>query len=225
MAALLAAGPAAALSHRTAALAWALVPPAGGGMVHVVLPGVHGRAAPAGVVVHRSRTLGPDDLAERGALTLTGPERTIEDVALGRAGARELRRMVEQAEAHGLLRRPLDTTRRPRLRAALDAGPLITRSELEERFLALVHAHALPRPRVNALVGAYTVDFLWPQHRLVAETDGFAHHRGRDAFERDRRRDRDLAVAGLRVVRFTHADVVRDGAQVAAALRALLAAA
>jgi very-short-patch-repair endonuclease len=224
MAALLAAGPAAALSHRSAAIAWALLPAtAGERAVHVVLPGIHGCRGPAGVAVHRSRTLGPADVAVRDGLALTAPERTLEDLALGRTGERELRRMVDQAEALGLLRRPLDTTRRPRLRAALDAGPPLTRSELEDRFLALVDAHGLPRPRVNALVGAYTVDFLWPDARLVAETDGFAHHRGRDAFARDRRRDRELQVAGLRVVRFTHADVTEDAAHVAATLGALLA--
>jgi hypothetical protein len=76
----------------------------------------------------------------------------------------------------------------------------LTRSKLEERFLTICDAAALPRPRVNAWVhlvgGGVEVDFLWPAHRLIVETDGHRVHGTRQAFERDRARDRRLLLAG-----------------------------
>jgi very-short-patch-repair endonuclease len=75
---------------------------------------------------------------------------------------------------------------------------------------------------VNVPVEGYEVDFLWRRHRLAAETDGRESHGTRAAFENDRRRDVHLAVAGYRVVRFTHRQVVREPRAIAAALGALL---
>ena len=101
------------------------------------------------------------------------------------------------------------------------ADPDITRSELEERFLALVAASDLPRPLVNASVAGYEVDFFWAERRLVVETDGAAFHRTAGAFEEDRRRDATLQIAGYRVVRFTWRQVVNDPGGVAATLKEL----
>jgi len=88
--------------------------------------------------------------------------------------------------------------------------------------LALVGRQGLPRPRVNARVAGFEVDFLWPAQRLVAETDGAAAHLTPTAFERDRRCDAALAVAGYGVLRFTWRQVVDEPSAVAAALRARL---
>jgi very-short-patch-repair endonuclease len=102
----------------------------------------------------------------------------------------------------------------------------ITRSELEERFLMLCRDADLPRPAVNTRLAAngatYEVDFLWRAQRLVAETDGWGPHRTHSAFEADRRRDADLLVAGLRVVRFTWRQITREPESVRATVRALL---
>jgi very-short-patch-repair endonuclease len=80
-----------------------------------------------------------------------------------------------------------------------------------------------PRPLANATVGRYEVDLLWPTERLVVEVDGYAYHRTRAAFERDRRRDADLQGAGYRVLRVTWRQLAREReavvAQVARALR------
>jgi hypothetical protein len=84
---------------------------------------------------------------------------------------------------------------------SLAAGPQPTRSELEERFLALVATYRLPRPLVNSRVEGYEVD--WPDHRLIVETDGAATHLTATAFERDRTRDAHLTALGYRVVRLT----------------------
>ena len=56
---------------------------------------------------------------------------------------------------------------------------------------------------MNAPAGDWEADFLWREHRLVVETDGYAFHSSRRAFERDRRKDQELQAAGYRVVRFT----------------------
>ena len=113
-----------------------------------------------------------------------------------------------------------------KLRAALDtlsrAEPQITRSELEERFLALVARAGLPRPHVNTVLEGLVVDFLWPAQRLIAETDGAATHLTATAFETDRRRDAALLLAGYRVVRFTWQQVVHGPGEVAAILQGLL---
>jgi very-short-patch-repair endonuclease len=87
---------------------------------------------------------------------------------------------------------------------------------------------AAPRDRdvnrpIRSRVGRFLVDFLWRDHRLVVETDGYRFHRGRTAFEGDRQRDVQLQLLGYEVVRFTHRQVVEHGPQVARALRALLA--
>jgi very-short-patch-repair endonuclease len=111
-----------------------------------------------------------------------------------------------------------------RLRSLLDgADPsTLTRSEAEERFLALVRAAALPPPEVNVRVQGYEVDFLWREAGLVVEVDGFQFHSSRAAFERDRRRDDDLQNSGFRVQRITWRQLVEDPyATVARTARAL----
>ena len=84
----------------------------------------------------------------------------------------------------------------------------LTRSEAEERFLALVRAAGLPAPEVNARILGHEVDFLWRDEGLVVEVDGFQFHSTRAAFERDRQRDAELQGAGLRVLRVTWRQVV-----------------
>jgi very-short-patch-repair endonuclease len=103
-----------------------------------------------------------------------------------------------------------------------DLTPDGTRSELEARFLALCRRHHLPQPLVNARVGSFTVDFLWPGPALIAEVDGYRAHGGREAFEADRARDTELKLLGYEVIRFTWRQVTEDPRAVAAALRALL---
>jgi len=117
----------------------------------------------------------------------------------GRRGVTRLRRLIEGAD-----------------------HPMLTRSEAEERFLALVRAGELPPPEVNVLVDGYEVDFLWRDKGLVVEVDGFQFHSSRRAFERDRRRDADLQTAGFSVLRLTWRQVVDEPyATIARTARAL----
>ena len=105
-------------------------------------------------------------------------------------------------------------------------GDSLTPSELERRFLALCAAAGITRPRVNAWLdldgGGVEADFLWEAQRLIAETDGHRIHGTRRAFERDRRRDQRLAVAGWRVVRFTWRQVTLDPDEVARTIAGML---
>jgi very-short-patch-repair endonuclease len=207
-AAVLACGPGAALSHHSAATAWGLRP-GWGPITDVTVPSTAGRTAPSGVRLHRVATLGPRDTRRLGALRVTSPERTLEDLAAHLSPAR-LGRAIDEAEARGLLARPLRTARLPgaaALRAAME-GRRVTGSDLEAEFLALLARAGLPRPRTNVVIGPYTVDVLFPEHALVVELDGFAHHRTRASFAADRARDRRLKALGYDVVRFTDADAL-----------------
>jgi very-short-patch-repair endonuclease len=78
-----------------------------------------------------------------------------------------------------------------------------TRSELEERFQALLLDAAVSTPATNVLIEGLEVDCAWPDHRLIVELDSRAWHDTREAFETDRGPDRRLGAAGWRVVRIT----------------------
>ena len=99
--------------------------------------------------------------------------------------------------------------------------PEMTRSELEKRFLAIVERHNLPRPAVKGQVEGYEVDFVWPDAELIVETDGFAAHGTRRAFENDRLRDRRLGRAGFRTIRLTPLSLAYE-AEIVADLEAML---
>ena len=93
-----------------------------------------------------------------------------------------------------------------------------TRSELEFLFLELCRKNGLPTPEVNRRIGSLIVDFVWPDRRLVVETDGYKYHRGRISFEDDRSRDLELKTLGYEVIRLTHHQVVKRSDDVVAVL-------
>lgn len=227
LAAVWAYGDRAALSHRSAAAAWGLR--GGGGTARLDVT-VLARSATArdGVRVHLATR--PIEVTRIGLLPVTTPARTLLDLA-GVVPAHQLAAALRQADVLGLfdltaLHAVLAThPRRPgrrRLMAALDASLPETLSDLEDRFLALCARHGLPSPAVNARPLGFRVDFLWPERRVVAETDGWRYHRTRAAFETDRARDQALTGAGYVVLRFTHRQIASDPADVVAKLSALL---
>jgi very-short-patch-repair endonuclease len=235
VAAVLACGPDAVLSHRSAAALWDLRPTTHGA-IDVIAPRTRHRRE--GINIHLPRCLEPEHRAEVRGIPCTTVARTLVDLgsvidsaAVERAWRRAAMldlldvRGVERALGSGHGRRGAQLLRALLTESGADT---ITRSELEERFLALCRVASLPRPGVNVQVGAngaiHEVDFLWGEQRLVAETDGWGPHHTRAAFESDRRRDADLLVAGLRVVRFTWRQITREPTAVAATLRALLRA-
>lgn len=227
-AALLACGERAVISHTTAAGLWRLI--VRGGQVHVTVPGAKGRTR-AGITVHRAM-LEDDEIITRHGIRVTSPARTLLDLA-SFMPERALDRLVEEAQVQELatrddLLRAVATGRsRPGIRKfARIVGspdePSFTRSEAERRLVELVRAADLPRPRTNARVAGHEVDALWAAQRLVVEVDGWTYHGTREAFERDRRRDGRLLVAGYRVLRITWRQLTREPAKVTAMLGAVL---
>jgi very-short-patch-repair endonuclease len=231
MAAVLAARPGAVLSHRAAAAMWDLRP-SERSRPEVSTPRWCRRA---GIEVHRAR-LEPDEVTGIDGIPVTTVARTLLDLAavLPRA---QLERAMERAEALRLtdvvpLGALLERHRGHRGTAALREAvkdrlqPVLTRSELEERFLTFLDAHRLPRPEVNVdlRVGNRFVqaDFLWRAQRLIVELDGHQTHGTRAAFERDRERDRTLQAHGWRVVRITWRQLHEHPHAVAADLARLL---
>lgn len=223
LAAVLACGPAAVLSHRSAAAVWELLPPPD--QPEVTVPSRR-RVVRPGITVHRADELPGRDVRMRDGIPVTAPERTILDLAATRDLDRALneallRRLVNPAT---LLTRAVGRPGARAIRSLLDQGPTPTRSDPERRFFQLVDRAALPRPRTNVRVEGREVDALWAEQRVVVEVDGFAFHSGRAAFERDRRRDAELQAAGYRVLRFTWRQITGRPeaviAQLAATLRA-----
>jgi very-short-patch-repair endonuclease len=228
VAAVLAAGPGAALSHASAAALWE-IRPTSAARIDVTVPSAGGRAKRPGLRIHRAAGLRDDELTEHRAIRVTTVARTLLDLASSMP-RRALERALDEAEIRDLYdRRELEAVTAAhagergarRLRRAIDedGDPTLTDSELEELMLALCDEHGLPRPRPRAWVAGLRVDFLFAQSRLVVETDGYRYHRTRRAFERDRERDAILARAGYRTLRFTHRQLTRYPASVAETIR------
>jgi very-short-patch-repair endonuclease len=212
LAAVLACGEGAVLSHRSAANAWGLMAVrAGAGDVEVTVVSRKIDSRP-GIRVHRTAALDPRDRRRRGPLPLSAPARTIVDLASS-LDQRDLEPVVAQARRRGLaseadIRAAMGRAGRRHGRAVLaslldGATVAYTRSAAERRMLSLIRQAGLPEPEANVRVGGFEVDFLWRSRRLVVEVDGYRFHSDRAAFENDRRRDATLVALGYRVVRVT----------------------
>jgi very-short-patch-repair endonuclease len=231
MAAVLACGSNAVLSHATAAAAWDLMP-AGSGATHVTVPGDPGRTRRAGIRVHRSATLTPADTTTHRGIPITTPLRTLLDVAatLKRRSLEQAldraERLIDFAELQQALTAHRTRPGSPSLQAVLSTytvGSVVTRSEQEERFLRLCDDHGLPRPETNTRIEGMEVDFVWRDARLIVEVDGYKYHRLPTVFESDRERDVLLTLAGWRVLRFTWRQITGRDGWVAGVIRDCLA--
>jgi len=229
LAAVLACGRGALLSHESAAALWGLIG-ARGGAIH--LTSSHGRAGRPGIALHKGR-LHAEDRAKRDGIPVTSVARTIFDLAethddgwmrgvfeeadrLRILRLAELRRVCDR----GAGRRGLGLARRLAEEAiAAENDPA---SFLENLFFTFCREQRLPRPLTNVPVLGFEVDALWLGARVIVELDGWRSHRHRAAFERDRIRDADHAVAGYRVIRVTYRRLKREPAVVADQLRELL---
>jgi very-short-patch-repair endonuclease len=228
-AALLAAGPRAILSHRSAAAHWGMLSPPS--RVHVIAP----RSADGvkGVVVHRPHVVLDVDVVDHEGLRTAAPARVLLDIAAG-ASRRTLERALDQAEVqrvHLPLEELRARCRRRRgartLRAVLDwhvAGTTITESRAEEAFIAIIRRTGLPDPVPQVVIEGRQRDFAWPARRVAVEIDGRGFHDTAVAFEQDRLRDNELTLAGWTALRFTRRRVVFEPKAVEAdLLRALWA--
>jgi hypothetical protein len=209
LAAVLAVGDGAVLSHTSAVALWQFLRPLPG-PIQVTVGGDGGRKKRRGLVVHRSRTLAPSDITRRHGIAVTTPARTIEDIR-GEVEPYLFRRALRQAELAGFRVPHLGRVKR-------------TRSDLELLFLGVCDDHGLPRPLVNERVHGRLVDFYWPEERLVVETDSWDYHRGSVAFEDDHERDLALHAHGITTRRYTGDQLEASPGAVAADLRQALGA-
>jgi very-short-patch-repair endonuclease len=230
MAAVLACGEGAVLSHGSAASLWGLLRPIEG-PVHVSTPSTSGRSRRQGIHLHRAPSLRVASLAEpspspsslpcrggrrgrlltthRDSIPTTSISRTIEDLrASSHLPPHLIRRAIRQAEVKGYRLEGIETDR--------------TRSDLETAFLALFASHRIPPPEVNPKLGRYEVDFLWRKERLVVEVDSWTYHRGSVAFQADHERDLELRHQGYAVHRFTDEQLESEPGRVVADIRGAL---
>jgi very-short-patch-repair endonuclease len=232
MAAVLTCGPGAHLSHRSAGDLLGLRFTSSM-ILEVTVPSGAGRKR-GGIRIHETRALHPDDTTTVDGIPTTSWPRTLVDLAsvlndreLARALERtQILRLHDRKEIHAALERAQGrkgTGTLRRLLDEMDPAPPLTRSELERRFLELCNQLGLSRPRVNGRINGHEVDFHWPKHRLIVETDGAETHATASAFHRDHGRDLDLELAGWHVLRLTWQQIVNEPDRVAAVLRAHLA--
>jgi very-short-patch-repair endonuclease len=200
IAGLLAAGPSAIASHRTAAYLYELIRtlPAVVDLTIAGRPRRHRR----GLRIHE--TSRPVDVRRRHGIPVTAPLRTLADLGF-----------PQELVSEALAKRLITPDELPK-------GIDPTRSKLEKRLLALIRRAGLPEPKVNHRIGPYLADFAWPDQKVVVETDGYATHGHRAAFESDRARDAALQAAGYAVLRFTHRQITRQPLTVIAQLAAVL---
>ncbi|MDQ3675430.1 MAG: endonuclease domain-containing protein [Actinomycetota bacterium] len=235
MAAVLACGPGAVLSHRSAAALWGLRRD-NRATSDVTSKRRRGRSR-TGITAHQGHLLAREVETIDG-IPCTSLARTLLDLAevvdrrgLERAIDRaEQLRLLDMHAVNDVLERANGRRGAPLLRSVLAehyAASTLTASELEERFLLICLTAAVSAPQVNAWIAlehntGYRADFLWRTQRLIVEVDGHATHGTRQAFERDRHRDQRLTLAGYRVVRFTWRQITEEPERVAETLRALL---
>ena len=211
LAAVLAVGPGAALSHRSAAALHELLPERGS---RIDVTTTARRTTTNWIEVHPTRALAGEDLARRRGIPVTTVARTLVDLA-ATATCADLERAVNEAD----VLRALDVGavlavaervrgRRGRGRGALDAvlarhhGPVVLRSELERRFRALLRAHGLPAAEHNVRVGAWEVDAVWREERLAVELDSARFHDTPAARARDADKTAQLEADGWTVRRY-----------------------
>jgi very-short-patch-repair endonuclease len=227
LAGVLALGDAAVLGHEAAGAYWEML--AGATATHVIVPTTAGHVRRDGIVVHRQRLPASHVTIHRG-IPVTTPIRTLLDLA-GSLSLNVLARCFEHAQVKlHIPPAPLaaEVISRPRhrgnakLRRILDGAvdPAAVRSVLELRFLRLCSAYGIPRPEVNVRIGPWTPDFLWPDRRLIVETDGYDFHRTAAARRRDAEKDEFMRGLGYTVVRLTWADVTERPFETAAMVRA-----
>lgn len=231
MAAVLACGPTARVSHDSATYLYGFLPhPADRRPVHITVTERHCRCRP-GIHLHRTTGFAPHETRERYGIPVTAPIRTLIDLAVS-AGEEDLEAAVAEAFAlrlvgRGQILRELDRIgsrpgSRP-LRHLLDGRrPQRTRSAPERKLLLLIRAAGLPEPEANVRLGGWEVDLLWRDERLIVEVDGYAAHSSPWAFERDRRKTAALQALGYVVLRVTPRQIAdHAGAVIAWIARAL----
>lgn len=229
-AAWLACGPASAISHDSALADWNLARSAG--WVHVSARHARDRR---GLVIHRPRSLAAEDVTVREGYAVTTVARTILDMA-PRRPVDVVGRWLHEAGVQGVLDRSAFwrvLERHPHhrgarvLEAALATEFVVTRSALEDAWLAISRRAGMPEPVGNDTVwteiGEEEVDFHYPPLNLVVEVDSIRYHSSRWRRRRDAAKSERLVRAGLRVRRVHELEITLDADGLVARLRAFTA--
>lgn len=230
LAAVLACGPRALLSHYSAAWLWGLsltqpIP------IHVTSPSPRSRRP--SIRLHRASTLIAADRSLQENIPVTSVARTLLDQA-ALVDERRLRKLLKRSEerklfdlaaVHDVLERNRGHGGNKPLRRALTLyePPPFTRSDFELGFYEAVLADGLPEPRVNFNVAGMELDLYWPDHRFAVELDLFETHGTRESFEEDRIRREELLLHGVEAINITQPRFAREPDAVLSRLRALLA--
>jgi very-short-patch-repair endonuclease len=229
-AALLSLGSTSFLSHRSAATLWELAE-ADQSAIDVTVSGANLRSRP-GIRLHRIKHLHPADISTHKNLRLTSPARTLIDFA-SQATSSELYDAFGDARAKRLLtdsglkaavdRAPGNHPGAAIVRLILREGGTYDRSRAERILRRLCRKADLPEPLVNVKLHGFRADFLWPDHKLILEVDGYQTHGTRLAFESDRERDQVHIAAGYVVLRVTWHQLQHEWLAVMARLAQALA--
>jgi putative AbiEi antitoxin of type IV toxin-antitoxin system len=229
LAAVLACGPGAVLSHRSAATHWELLATS---QERIDVTAPRSRQGVPGIRLHTSRSLDAEDTTSHEAIPITTVHRTLLDLAatarkdqLENALAQAMHlQLYDQRAIDDVVARSNGHRGTRVLKEATEQEPQITKSMWEIRMLALIRGANLPEPRCNEALhapdhGECKPDFYWPAYGVIVETDGWEAHRTLAAFRGDRAKDAALTAAGYKVLRFTW-DV--DDATILRRLRPLL---
>jgi very-short-patch-repair endonuclease len=209
LAAVLACGSGAVLSHRDAAVLWDLRQ-SHSAYIDVTVPSRNGRRRQHGIRLHRTSRLRPEEVTVRDGIPVTTVARTLLDLA-DVLQKQALKRVIAEAEYLNLfdltaLNAVVENNpgrRGAKLMAAAGARRHRTRSKLEQRFLGLLERNGVEEPQSGVWIEGYEADFAWTRAGLVVELDGLAAHSTRAALNADRLRDRRLWKAGFRTMRLT----------------------
>lgn len=214
MAAVLACGDDAMLSHRSAAALWEFGTERRGGVdvsvrrrAELKRPGLRVRGRPS---------LDAGSVTSHDGIPVTTPLQTLIDLAT-ELGPLDIERAINEADKRDLsdpetLRESLDDYAgqpgTPALRRVLDQQTFrLSDSALEILFRPVADAAGLPPPLTKEMVNGFEVDFFFPDLGLIVETDGLRYHRTASTQARDAKRDRAHVLAGMTPLRFTHYEI------------------
>ena len=226
MAAVLAIGPGAVLSHFAAAALWGFWSGPTEPIEVTVARGVGSRKT---IRVHSVKDLPDAAIAVEHGIPVTTPARTVLDLAVSMYSDRAFARLVHEAEAQrlvdpGLLRAEISRARPRcpgvrRLANEIADGPKPTRSGLEDAVVNLLRRHGFPPfttdVRVPGTPEWVTVDVLFEAQKLAIEVDGDRWHGTKFRRKFDARKQAIIEAAGVRVIRLAEDDPQRETETVA----------
>jgi predicted transcriptional regulator of viral defense system len=226
MAAVLACGDGAMLSHRSAAALWQIGREEPGRIDVSVRRKceIHRK----GLKVRARPSLAAGTPVQRHGIPVTDPVQTLIDLAT-ELKPLQVERAVNEADKHDLvdpetlrnvLRGRVGEPGVKNLATLLDRHTFqLSDSDLEVLFRPLARAAALPPPLSKHWVCGFEADFWVPDHKLVVEVDGLRYHRTPAQQARAAKRDQAHTAAGLHVLRFTHWQIARAPDEVTDVLR------